>query len=235
MPNLKGSRMTAKILVLDDDDDMRGMVSSFLKNEGYDVDVAEGLSAAKRLVESNDYDIMLVDKNIPGIEGNSEAGMDFLRHARSRHLPSEVIMMTGYPTIETVVEAMKLGAFDYIQKPFSIQDLRRKIQRLLQYRSLINRDYTIAIYRGIREQILKLMENRSAMTGKDLDQALLSLDEEIDKLFKVLKESEKLVLLERESLAHIATLAEQLKMNMSSEDDSRLLVEEIARRSENRL
>ena len=195
----------------------------------------EGVTAALELMESNGYDIMLIDKNMTGIDGNREGGLDLLRHVRSQSLPVEVIMITGDPTVETAIEALRLGAFDYIPKPFSLEYLRLKISRLLQYRSFINPDYAIGVYRGVRGKMLGLIENGSRMSHNELEQALLSLNDEIDKLFTILKESERIMLSERESLALIAILAEQLKMNLPEVDSNSKLVEEISRLSNNRL
>ena len=117
--------MAGKILVVDDDDGVRSILDTFLKTNGYSVDTAEGVGSALKLMEFNDYGIMMIDKNMPGIDG----GIDLLRYVRSRSLSSEVIMMTGFPTVESAMEAGKLGA-DYIQKPFSLEDLRLKIMRL---------------------------------------------------------------------------------------------------------
>jgi DNA-binding response OmpR family regulator len=226
--------MAGKILLVDDDKDMRNMLDSVLKVDGYSIDAADGVNAALKLMESTDYDIMLIDKNMPGIDGSREGGLDLLRHVRSQYLSSEVIMMTGYPTLETAIEALKLGAFDYIPKPFSLESLRLKISRLLKYRSFINPDHAIGIYRGIRGKMLDLIENGSGMSHDEMERVLLSLNDEIDKLFAILKESERIILAERESLALIAVLAEQWKMNLPEVDNSNL-VEEISRLSNKRL
>jgi CheY-like chemotaxis protein len=227
--------MAGKILLVDDDNGIRNMLDTFLKAHGYSVDTAEGVDAALGLMESNDYDIMLIDKNMPRIDGNREGGLDLLRHVRSQSLSSEVIMMTGYPTVETAIEALKLGAFDYIPKPFSLEYLQLKISRLLQYKSFINPDYAIGVYRGVRGKMLDLIENGSGMSHDELERALLSLNDEIDKLFSILRENERIVLAERESLALISNLAEQLKMNLKEMDSNYDLAEKISRLCDTRL
>ena len=227
--------MAGKILLVEDDNDMRNMLDAFLEAHGYNIDAAEGVKAALELMESNDYDIVLIDKNMMGIDGNREGGLDLLRHVRSQSLPSEVIMMTGDPTVETAIEALRLGAFDYIPKPFSLEYLRLKISRLLKYRSFINPDHTIGVYRGIRGIMLDLIENGYGMSHDELEGALSSLNDEIDKLFTILKESERIILSERESLGLIANLAEKLKINLEETDGNYDLAEEISRLSTERL
>ncbi len=227
--------MSQKVLVVDDDDDLRNMLESVLKGDGYFIDWAEDMDAALKLMASSDYDIMLLDKNIPGINGNPEGGIDLLRHVRSLSLSSEVIMMTGHPTIETAMEAMKLGAFDYIHKPFSLKDLRLKIRRLSQYRKFVNPEHTIGFYRGLQSKMLDLIERVSRMSDNELERALLSLNDEIDKLFAILKESERIILAEREALSHIATLAERLKISLQKTDSNYDLADKISRLSNERI
>jgi DNA-binding response OmpR family regulator len=234
-PSLGVSKMTAKILVLDDDESVRNLLATFLRSEGHRFDLAASLGKARDLVDSNDYGIMLIDKNMLGIDGSGEGGMDFLRYVSSKGLSSQVIMMTGYATIKTAIEAMKLGAFDYIQKPFSLEDLRHKIKRILEYGTFINPDYTIDIYKGIQREILKLIDDRASMSDNELDSSLLSLNEKIDQLFKTLKANEKVILSQRESLANISSLAEQLKMEISDGNIPQDLIENICRRAGNHL
>ncbi|MFZ2447955.1 MAG: response regulator [Syntrophobacteraceae bacterium] len=226
--------METKILVVDDDEGIRDLVAMFLSREGYLFDSAEGLNAARELMGSNNYDIMLIDKNMPGINGNWEGGMDLLKYVRAECLSTEVIMMTGYATIETAIDAMRMGAFDYIQKPFSMADLGQKIKRLCEYRSFIDPDYTIEIYRNIQREVIKLIEKRSGMSDNELDQALLYLNGAIDKLFDTLKESERVLLSQRESLARIASLAEEFHYT-PSERGLHVLVEQICQTSHARL
>lgn len=121
--------MVGKILVVDDDDAVRNVLDAFLKINGFSVDTAEGVDAALKLMEFNDYGIMMIDKNMPGIDGGREGGIDLLRCVRSRSPSSEVIMMTGFPTAKSAMEAGELGA-DYIHKPFSLEDLRLKLMSL---------------------------------------------------------------------------------------------------------
>ncbi|MDR3555698.1 MAG: response regulator [Syntrophobacteraceae bacterium] len=227
--------MTLRILLVDDDEDLRTMLESILKADGYGVEAAGDLETAFKLMASGDYEIMLLDKNIPGINGNPEGGIDLLKHVRSLGLPSEVIMMTGAPTVETAIEAMKLGAFDYITKPFSLKDLRLKIRRLSQYRNFLNPEYTIGFYRRLQSKMLEVVERVSKMSDQGLDQALVSLNDEVDKLFALLRESERIILAEREALSHIATLSERLKAGLEKKDENYHLADKISRLSNQRV
>ncbi|MHC1727815.1 MAG: response regulator [Syntrophobacteraceae bacterium] len=227
--------MDAAILVIDDEESVREMIASFLKTLGYHVDSAEGVGAALDIIESHEYGVMLVDKNMPGKDGRREAGIDFLRQVRSQGMSSEVIIMTGYPTVETALETMKLGAFDYLVKPFSLETLQHKVERVLEYRKFINSDYTCEIYRDVRGEILSLIENRSNISSDDLDRSILTLDGATDKIFRVLREYEKILFTQREALAKIASLSEQSRVGLPDADSLLAILDEISTQSGNRI
>lgn len=103
-----------RILVLDDEEIVRVSCKKCLIPEGYDVDVAangvEGLS----MTENNRYDVILTDLKMPDMDG-----MEFLVKVKERHPDTKVIMITGYSTVEHAVKAMRMGAYNYIEKPFT--------------------------------------------------------------------------------------------------------------------
>ncbi|MGC9197002.1 MAG: response regulator [Syntrophobacteraceae bacterium] len=123
--------MGQQILVVDDDKSMREMLQSFLIREGYSVDTANGVVSALDAIASNEYDIMLFDKNMPGIYGEIDGGIELLRYVSALPTRPTVIMMTGNPTVASSVEAKNLGAVDFIYKPFSLMDLGRRIKKAL--------------------------------------------------------------------------------------------------------
>lgn len=127
--------------------------------------------------------------------------MELLRHIRAKDIPSEVIIMTGYATLDTAIETMRPGAFDYLLKPFSLQDLKDNINRLLEYRRFLDPAKTMDLYKTIREQIFNLIMNKSTLSENDLNPALTSLNEQIDSLFRFVRGCERFVLVHRDSLA----------------------------------
>jgi DNA-binding NtrC family response regulator len=227
--------MKPRILVVDDDEAICTVIETILRDEDLLIDISNSLKGALSLLKSKYYDIILIDKNMPGANNLDEGGMELLRHIRTKMIPSEVIMMTGHATLDTAIEAMRLGAFDYLLKPFSMQELKVKINRLLEYRSFLDPAKTMALYKTIRENIFNLIIDKSTMSASELDQALTSLNETIDNLFRLVKECERFVLNHRDSLAHIAGYAEQLKSRIPEKDESQHLIEEIYRYSNNRL
>ncbi len=113
-----------RLLVIDDESNMRHMLAAMLKNSGYSVDTAsEGLEGMKML-ERSAYDFILCDIKMPKMDG-----MTFLKTAGDLVEHSTVIMMSAYGTVETAIEAMKLGAYDYISKPFKSDEVTLTLKK----------------------------------------------------------------------------------------------------------
>ena len=109
----------AKLLVVDDENNLRLVVQKELSRLGHTVDTASDGEKAWHELEQQDYDVLLCDINMPRLDGIS-----LLRRLREkRQNPPEVIMLTGHATVETAIEAMKLGAYDYLTKPYRITEL----------------------------------------------------------------------------------------------------------------
>ncbi len=121
----------AKILIVDDQRNMRTTLAMMLRGASYEVDeAADGEQGAER-GSTGAYDVVLTDLRM-----GTKDGIDVLRATKDAHPLTEVILMTAYGTIESAVEAMRLGAFDYIQKPFSEQELLVKVAKALDNRRL---------------------------------------------------------------------------------------------------
>ncbi len=109
----------AKLLVVDDEKNLRLVVQKEMARQGHDVECAEDGEAAWKMLEEHDFDVLLCDINMPRLDG-----MGLLRRTRERSQnPPEVIMLTGQATVESAIEAMKLGAYDYLTKPYRIGEL----------------------------------------------------------------------------------------------------------------
>ena len=121
----------AKVLVVDDQRNMRSTLSIMLRDAGHEVVEAHDGDHACDLVGADSFDLVLTDLKMGVTDG-----IAVLRHAKEGSPLTEVIVMTAYGTIESAVEAMRLGAHDYIQKPFTEQELLVKVQKALERRRL---------------------------------------------------------------------------------------------------
>lgn len=109
-----------KILIVDDDEGLIHFLRRFFAKEGYDVRDCGNGQAALELIAEEPFDLILLDYKMPGLNG-----LDTLREVRRSQVKTPVIIMTAYGTTDTAIEAMKLGAYDYLPKPFDRQELQR--------------------------------------------------------------------------------------------------------------
>ena len=121
----------ARILIAEDEANLRLVLQKELERLGYRVQAAPDGEAALRKLEESNVDVLLCDINMPRIDG-----MEVLRRVHERPNPPEVIMLTGQATVETAVEAMKLGAYDYLTKPYRIAELDVRVRQAVEKRRL---------------------------------------------------------------------------------------------------
>jgi two-component system, NtrC family, response regulator PilR len=142
-----------RILVVDDEPGLRDMLAILFGREGLDVDLAPGFSTAHDAIKraADPYAIVLTDQLMP--DGN---GMDLLTLAKERSAHTEVIVMTAHGGIETAIEAMKRGAYDFITKPFATSELRALIQKALEKRAIVaeNESLRAQLIRGRGRELL---------------------------------------------------------------------------------
>ncbi|MDA3971883.1 MAG: sigma 54-interacting transcriptional regulator [Desulfobulbaceae bacterium] len=156
------SKENTRVLVVDDEESLRLTFQMFLSREGYGpVDTASTFGEALSLVETRDYDLIVSDIVMDGA-----SGIDLLRTVKDQGLECPMVMVTGYPNINTAAEAVRLGAFDYLAKPVKKEDLLRTARMALQQYSLQNankelarekeqyRKYLDAVFASVRDLIL---------------------------------------------------------------------------------
>ena len=117
------------ILVADDEELARRSLSELLQEEGYQVHEAADGTTALQLLDEIDFDLILSDITMPGADG-----IAVLKKVRETHPQTMVMLMTAYASVDTVVEALRLGAQDYLLKPLLLEDVLNKVRRLLEYK-----------------------------------------------------------------------------------------------------
>jgi len=122
-----------KVLIVDDESGMRHMRSVLLEREGYDIETAENGQEGLNKIKSEDYDLVLCDIRMPEMDG-----LSFLERAKSVSRNVPVIMMSAFGNVDTAIEAMKKGAYDYVSKPFKADEILLRLQRLTKQESLVH-------------------------------------------------------------------------------------------------
>lgn len=124
--------MSERVLLVDDESDFLEVMSERLGAKGMEVSTAESAQAALSMIENESFDAVILDFSMPGMDG-----MQALKMLRDKKPELQVILLTGYGTIEKGVEAMKMGATDFIEKPADIENLAAKIKEAKSQRLLI--------------------------------------------------------------------------------------------------
>jgi DNA-binding NtrC family response regulator len=130
--------MSARILIVDDEEIVIRSCLRILDGDEFHVESVQDGRDALRKIEENSYDVMILDVMMPNIDG-----LEVLRRVKETHPNVDVIMITGLSQIDTAVQAMKLGAFDYISKPFEPDELKLVVQRALERRRLLQENLNL--------------------------------------------------------------------------------------------
>jgi len=141
---------------------------SELSEDGFGVDKAESGTKAMELLEKDEYDVLLLDLTMPGI-----GGIDVLRRLKTLELTTEVVILTGNATVPTAVEAMKLGAYDYLTKPFKMAELKVVIQRAYEKKKLLTENLVL------RAQVKRQSQAQRIITQNPL---MLEILENVNKV-----------------------------------------------------
>ncbi len=121
----------ARILVIEDDLSLRQVLEMFLRKTGHDVTSAPSAEEGLRFVEDGEFDLVMTDLKL-----GRQSGLDVLSRVKTAAPECEVIVMTAYSTVETAIEAMRRGAFDYVGKPFKLDEISITIEKALERRAL---------------------------------------------------------------------------------------------------
>ena len=120
-----------RVMVVDDEEDIRKVISIYLKKVGYDVVTAENGEDALSKYQKGHFDLILSDLTMPTMDG-----LELLDKISEMDKDAIFLMITGHPSIETAVHAIKKGAYDYIEKPLQLEEMKLKIERAFESKSL---------------------------------------------------------------------------------------------------
>ncbi|HHT9130003.1 MAG TPA: sigma-54-dependent transcriptional regulator [Candidatus Brocadiaceae bacterium] len=164
--------MGSKILIVDDEKLMRISLESQLKKEGYYVKAVDNAVDGLKMVKAEEYDVVVTDLRLSGM-----SGIDFLKEIKKYNQEIIVVIMTAYGTLESAVSAIKEGAYDYIAKPFSTDELIIKLQRALHHKNTtaeVNRlrrevqaEFEFCNIIGNSEAMKKVLETVKSVSDRD--------------------------------------------------------------------
>jgi DNA-binding NtrC family response regulator len=174
------SENNIRVLVVDDDEDMRVTLMDFISQLGVKVSTVANLAEAERALRtgSTPFDLVLTDLKLPG-----GSGIDVLKAARARSPETLVTIVTGYASLETAIEAIRLGAYDYITKPFTLDEIGVQVRNMIARVSLAKENAHLSIrLQQLYEEVNRLQDERSTALAmqddirKELKQNGLKLD-----------------------------------------------------------
>ncbi len=172
MENLQ-QQLSGKVLVVDDEREIQNLLRKLLIKEGYEVDVATLPEEALEKVERESYDVVLLDLMLPGMKGT-----DIIQEIKRRRPNCAIVIMTAFGSIPSSVEAMKKGAFDYIEKPFKKGEVQHVVRSAIEHLRLKRRfgkrasDVLKSVSNPLRRDILEMLFEREAMKFMDMVKVL---------------------------------------------------------------
>jgi DNA-binding NtrC family response regulator len=152
--------MSARILVVDDEEIVIRSCIRILGDRDYEMESAQDGWEALKKIEENHYDVLVLDIMMPKIDG-----LEVLRRVKESHPDIDVVMITGLSQIDTAVQAMKLGAFDYLPKPFDPDELKLVVQRALERRQLLRENLDLKSEVSSRYRFENIIGSSPRMQG----------------------------------------------------------------------
>jgi len=213
-----------KILVVDDEKVIREGCHEILSQEGYEAILADNGALGLKMIEKAHFDVILLDLMMPGL-----SGFDVLSHVKALHPDTSIIVITGYATVENSIEAMKNGAFDFIPKPFSPDQLRVVVSKAIEHTGALK---DIANEKSRIRVLINLIANGVMVTDTEkklvlVNPAFMKImgfkgDDIIGRSFIELVQQEQLQTMVEHALSisesEITEITEELKIEKSGED-----------------
>jgi len=177
--------VTAKILVVDDEEDIRDICTTLLQREGHVVLTASDYASTLAIAQEEVFDVMLIDIMLGG-----ETGITLLRELKQRGLLCPIIMITGNPSVENAAESLRLGAFDYMQKPLRKEEMLHTVRLALQQKRLLDdREQLEAEKEQYRENLEAVFSSvQAGIISIDHNYTVLNANSAIEHFFSVAPE-----------------------------------------------
>lgn len=172
------------VLIVDDEEDVLKVLQRALAGDSGRVLTASNVEKAVNLLDAEDVDVLVTDLRMPGLEGT-----ELMRRAKLKNPDTEVIIITGYASTQTAIDAVRLGAFDYILKPFDhVEGVARRIRQALRHQDLVleNRDLVRRL-----EEMNQGLKNLVVERTRELNDMAKALQTELQDLRGRLREREQ--------------------------------------------
>jgi len=173
--------MKNRVLIVDDEKNIRLTLKKALTNAGYEVDTAVNGEDGLKKIKEEDFPVILLDMRMPGMDG-----IQFLREINNENIRTKVIMITGYGSIETAVETLKLGAIDYLRKPFKPEEIIDIVDNVFKRYELENAEEEVEDFEGFITLAKNAINKRDFSKAKEMLNKATSLNSEKPEPFNLL-------------------------------------------------
>lgn len=163
-------RMLERVLIIDDETNIRSTLGDFMMLSGYEADTAADGPRGMDLLGSKSYDLVLLDLHMPGMDG-----IAVTEWIRETHPEIPVIVMTGHATVESSIRALRLGAYDYIQKPFTLDEIERTILNCLEKQRLQKRNTELTLLNERLREIERIKDDLLATVSHEFRTPLTAI------------------------------------------------------------
>ena len=169
---IRGNMEKARILVVDDEESMGKFMQIMLSKEGYDVTAVQSGPEALEQVKNKNFDLVIADLMMPKMDG-----IQLLKEVKNVNSDLGFIVMTAFASVDTAIEAMKKGAYDYVTKPFKVDEIKltvknsleqkRLTQENLQLKSQLKKEFSLENFIGNSPEIVKMKELALKVAASD--------------------------------------------------------------------
>lgn len=228
-----------RVLIVEDEPTSREVLRLGLERLNCETMTAHDAASAIALLSEQQFHAVVTDKNMPGTEHATEGGLDVIKFAKESNPACAVVMVTAFSTVDSAIEAMRLGAFDYLAKPVRAEKLKAKLERILSYQQTLNPANAISSLQGFQSKFLDILDGQKGVSqglSAETKGALLQVvQDNLDSFFHERRTWENIILEQRDALGQIAGWAEQMKETAQPGSAEEIFLDKIIAESSHRL